>query len=1479
MGRGTMAANFAKLSVAEFLALDSRPTFAVELDGPNHHSLSSPTVVYQNPALDRDANLSALVSELSRNRHAEIWRWVTARTAPAAESPKLHFGVYWTRTTIQDRWVVVGANAQVSEDKHHIPLSPLPTPPQEAKDFLPKSIMTGGREVHETRHVNEIAVAAHVHGLKLEPTGDSNDGMMQQKEQPVNHEWTVTTSEADEEPFFKIITTYDWASTSLGSHDTWSPRLRHTINQILVDSRCLAVYWGKEHTTIYNEAFSGLCGRRHPTTLGKSVDDVWPDKGAHLRAKMLESAHRKRRSCIEEECGVFVEGVDGSLRETYLKWSLIPITEEGQVLGFMHSVIEITSTRLWERQMKMLVDLGNSLVTARDVKAYWRKTIEHLEAVEPAYDIPLAILYSVSCRRNSGDLSGLDMTTKARVCFLEGSLGVPEGHPIAPRRLDLQTSDDGLSSVLRLAIQELKPIRIRMDSENFPSQLLDGLQWRGFGDPCREALVCPIRPTKEEEAMGILFLGLNPRRPYDHRYQQYISLLDQKLTTSLASTVLLEDEASRGKTAARRAAQDHAMLMEKIDEQAKEANEFMQRFESAARFLPVGISFGDGQGNITFANDAWYRITGLQRAASHDGQISMADFLAVVLDEDRQSIEQAFHQCLTRGKSATFEFRVNRNTHNGEGPEPATSTLPMESPSFEKAGMNLVGLGDTRVCLASAKPEMCAKTGQVLRILTCLTDVTLHKRTAEEAVRRAQQAENLKRMAEFATVGMYDMDLEGRLLGANNVFYEICGIGKIADPEASGVYIKPFDQCVVTEDLDVFKGAISRLVSEGKVQSAELRFKKDWSIEDEDRGIRVVTPRWTAATFMPVRNAEGLISSFTGCLSDVSLQKWQLERERQRKEDAIESKRQQESFIDMTSHEMRNPLSAIIHCADAVIALLTRCQRIDQRALAARSRLEGSSRAQERLTAGQECDEARGMATKDAEIRTSPAATEGSLFSHSSKFGSSADRPELIKNGIDNAETIILCAQHQKRIVDDILTMSKLDSKLLVVTPVTVDPISIVQESLKMFEVEARRVDIELRMTVDQSYRDLDIEFLELDPSRVKQVLINLLTNALKFTTGSGPTRIVSVGISASTKRPNEATSAVQFITREEHTELDKEEEDRDDNGKPRTGPLYIMFDVKDTGQGLNEEEKKILFQRFVQASSRTHVKYGGSGLGLFISRRLTEMQNGAIGVASSPGLGSTFVFYIQASWPGQDALEEARSSAKVLAAATGECDPDQKTSVPGNKWPSLASSSSNPKSPVQEDIGIKGIMIVEDNLINQQVTRRMLRDRGYAVDVANHGLDALEKLRLSTRFVGNDSDLAKKDNLPGTTTSNHPGITAAAVVAAVSSTDTPADSTFELDAILMDIEMPVQDGLTCTREIRELERLGKILPRPGLGTSRLPIIAVSANARMEHILAAKAAGCDDVLVKPYRMPELMEKMSNVIKSLRVTDPAETAHV
>ncbi|KAI1140975.1 hypothetical protein F5Y05DRAFT_402993 [Hypoxylon sp. FL0543] len=1294
------------VGIIELLDSDPRPTFVVD-------STRKSELVYANPALREHAVLHNRVVELLQSRHGSFWAWITATTAPGPclDHTFVFEDIRWTRSIVRSEWAVISSNG-----------------------VLPFEATQHGSSFH--RRVNSNSLLHEVAS-----PGSAIDG---------DHAWIPPEFMPDQESFVHIINTLDWAGTPLGPLPRWPALLQQTFNQVLADSRPIVIYWGEELTTLYNEAFSKLCGTKHPALLGKSVEDAWPDFCEKIKLAMSTTAS-KLRAGDEDEWRFFVEKADGSSEEKYLKWSIIPITERNRCLGFIQPIQDTTSMRLWQRRTKMLIDLGDMLVTARDVKSYWAKLIQELEARQPTYDIPLAILYSVEEDAHS-------RTGKA--CRLEGCLGVPDGHPIAPSKLRLDESDQGLSSSFRKALESQGPLLLQTSDGTLPEALLDGLQWRGFNDPIREAVICAIRPTKEEHVLGLLLLGLNPRRPYDNDYQQYIALLNQKLTTTLASTVLLEEEARRGRNIAEQAAYDQAMLKEKLTMQTREATESVQKFQQIAEFIPVGMCFGNQRGNITFANDAWHRITG----APEVNPLTPEGFLSCVIEEDKSNVQRAYEE-LQKNLTVTIEFRVRR---------PAEDTYPLQhpigsSPSFEKAGLDLdPDHGGVRHVLGSLKAER-GPDGSINQVLACLTDVTLHKKAAEEAIRKAQQAENLKRMAELATVGMYDMTLDGRLLGANNVFYEMCGLERV---DLSQVSVKPFEFCVVDEDLPVLDKTLATLVREGKSQTAELRLKTQWT-ETDTTGEQITAPRWVLATFMPVTNSEGAIQTFTGCLSDVSLQKWQFEKERQRKDEAIESKRQQENFIDMTSHEMRNPLSAIVQCADAVIGCLTKAQELVD------------------------------THSPDGGISSSPMADGGGICQEGS---------QLLKDSIDNAETIIACAQHQKRIVDDILTMSKLDSNLLSITPITVNPIHIAQEAFKMFEVEARRVDIDLTMVVDRSYTELNIEFLDLDPSRLKQVLINLLTNALKFTK-NGPTRNVSITMSASKTRPEDRTSSVQFIPRATDAVW---QGDRPSSPIPEEKRIYLMFEVKDTGQGLTEEEKKSLFQRFVQANAKTHVKYGGSGLGLFISRRLTELQNGAIGVASSFGQGSTFAFYIEAQVPSEEACQEARAA----AAAVGHILKTS-SSTAGRV------SSKGPftmAKPAKKLLGpqIEGVLLVEDNLINQQITRRDLLTSGCAVEVANHGVEALEKLQHTNR----------------------------------------ADGQFPLSLILMDIEMPIQDGLTCTRKIRELEKAGHFKG------PRIPIIAVSANARMEQILEAKAAGCDDVLVKPFRIPELIEKMMTVTKQL-----------
>lgn len=412
---------------------------------------------------------------------------------------------------------------------------------------------------------------------------------------------------------------------------------------------------------------------------------------------------------------------------------------------------------------------------------------------------------------------------------------------------------------------------------------------------------------------------------------------------------------------------------------------------------------------------------------------------------------------------------------------------------------------------------------------------------------------------------------------------------------------------------------------------------------------------------------------------------------------------------------------------------------------------------------------------------------------------------ELVESNLDAAQTIALCAQHQKRIIDDVLTLSKLDSNLLLITPVEVQPSLFIGNALKMFDNELQKNNVELRFKVDDSYVTTGINWVKLDPSRVAQVLINLLSNAIKFTStqvDQQKQRKITVSVGASSDRPT-STNGVKYLAR------NPKRNDMTDTPEWGTGDLvYLLVQVQDTGKGLHEHESKFLFQRFSQTSPRTHVQYGGSGLGLFISRELTELQGGEIGVQSDAGIGSTFAFFVKARRT--KAPGSGSRSSDTSRQPSGQdfdigkervLDPAALTRLPhrtGSPSVMAAKKMEGKKSQLTISDVSKHVLVVEDNLVNQKVLSKQLKGAGCVVSVANHGGEALAFLEKSRFWVDGGTE--------------------------------------ELSVILMDLEMPVMDGLTCVKRIRELQRTGQIC-------GHVPVIAVTANARSEQIATAKDSG------------------------------------
>ncbi|NML27343.1 MASE3 domain-containing protein [Zoogloea dura] len=231
-------------------------------------------------------------------------------------------------------------------------------------------------------------------------------------------------------------------------------------------------------------------------------------------------------------------------------------------------------------------------------------------------------------------------------------------------------------------------------------------------------------------------------------------------------------------------------------------------------------------------------------------------------------------------------------------------------------------------------------------------------------------------------------------------------------------------------------------------------------------------------------------------------------------------------------------------------------------------------------------------------------------------------------------------------------------------------------------------------------------------------------------------------------------------------------------------GSALLRFEVQDTGIGIAPDAARQLFNAFHQADNSMTRKYGGTGLGLAITRRLAELMGGEVGVDSEPGVGSTFWFSARLT----------RRSLPVRALPEGDGDAERA---------------------IRERHAGKRILIVDDEPINREVAQIQLEALDLLVDVAEDGIQAVERAREKA----------------GT------GATAYA-------------------AILMDMQMPNMNGLEATRLIRDIP-----------GCRRIPIVAMTANAFAEDKARCFAAGMDDFLTKPFEPAALYALLLRVLEA------------
>lgn len=383
-------------------------------------------------------------------------------------------------------------------------------------------------------------------------------------------------------------------------------------------------------------------------------------------------------------------------------------------MGLYNPAFEKTRRKVAERRMLTLREIGERTASARDVKGFWSQVLDSFEVNE--FDSPFMLLYSVT-DENESDSSSIHSNSvlSSRYCILEGSLGVPEGHQAAADQIELKVGMEGFGPVFREVMKTDKPVLLEVGSRDLPASLLEGLEWRGFGDPVEAVVVCPIHPTTGDIVLGFLVIGVNPRRPYDEDYSLFVALLSRQLATSLASVVLFEDEIKRGQRAAKLAALDRIELSEQLAARTQQAIESETKFTRMAEFAPVGMFIASSEGRITFANDTWYDISRVHRNSE------MADtWMDAVKPEDLDLVKRLWNDLAVKAQPVSREFRFRAQWQDRNGAS-----------------------GDTWV-LFSAYPEKY-EDGRLKSIFGSITDISQQKWAEGIQTRKMEEAVELKR--------------------------------------------------------------------------------------------------------------------------------------------------------------------------------------------------------------------------------------------------------------------------------------------------------------------------------------------------------------------------------------------------------------------------------------------------------------------------------------------------------------------------------------------------------------------------------------------------------------------------------------------------------------------------------------------------------------------------------------------------------------
>ncbi len=990
----------------------------------------------------------------------------------------------------------------------------------------------------------------------------------------------------------RTIKGLNWSATPLGPMACWPQSLRTTVSLVQASNSPISLVWGPGHVQIYNDGYWPICGAKHPTAMGQDFRECWASAFPVI-GEAYASAW-SGTSAYLEKMRMFLDR-DGFLEETWFTFSFSPITDEsGGVGGLFHPVTEMTAQMLSERRGRTLRDL------ARTGRA---KTIEEALALcaqvlaESDLDVPFFLLYLV-------DVDG-------RVARLVAENGLEPGTRVNPALVDLHADGEDpwlVAAAARTgASQQITDVRC-----------LAGMTVGPYPELPTQALTLPILPPGDGKATAVMVAGVSSRSAMNELYRQFYEQVAAAIAAALANATTYEAEWKQA-GALQRAIFDSA----NFSSIATDAEGVIQIFNVGAERM-LGYKAGEVMNTITPADisDPQEVVARAKALSVELGTPIAPGFEALVFKASR-GIEDIYELTYIRKDGSRFPAVVSvtalrdaqdaiigylligtDNTARKQAEEELRQAGALQNAIFNSANFSSIATdakGVIQIFNVGAERMLGYAATEVMNRITP-ADIS----DPQEVIARATALSfelgtpitpGFEALVFKASRGIEDIYELTYIRKDGSRFPAVVSVTALRDAQESIIgYLLIGTDNTARQQVEEERGKLDQRLRDQHFYTRSLiESNIDALMTCDPRGIITDINKQTETLTGCTRDeliGAPFKDSFTDparaeagikrVLTEGKVTNYELTaRARDGKETVV-------SYNATTFHDRERSLQGVFAAARDV----TELKRFEQTLVQKNAELEDASRMKSEF-----------LANMSHELRTPLNAIIG--FSEVLRDGLMGDLTEKQRGFISD---IFGSGKHLLSLINDILDLSKVEAgkMTLDLEPMPVGSMFVNSLSIIRDKAASRRIRLDLDLgTEDQGT-------IQADPRKVKQILYNLLSNAMKFTPEGGHVTVRARTVPRASVGQAFGDWKGRYFPLADNASAD-----------------FLEIRVTDSGIGIPADALAQLFRPFSQIDGGLARKFEGTGLGLALVKLLAELHGGSVAVESAVGEGSCFTVWL----------------------------------------------------------------------------------------------------------------------------------------------------------------------------------------------------------------------------------------------------------